>query len=801
MNGFLHDVRFGLRQLAAKPGFAAAAIVTLALGIGANTAVFSVLNGYLLKPLPYPQSQQLIAINESFPNAHQPYVGVSAMNYLDIKKDATVLADAALYKETAFNLTINGQTELVPAVRARADLFDVLRVKPYLGQVFGDLNDQGGRDHVAVLSYGLWQTVFGGNRDAIGRTIKLYGEPYRVIAVMPRHFAFPDSSVGLWVPFHFPPQLLHKCRTCEHNQQLIARLKPGADLNAARAQLHQITSRIVAAEPAWFNRMVQKTGWHLRARSYRGKLLGDRATLLFILQGFVLLLLLMTCVNVANLLLARILGRTHEIAMRAALGASLMRLVRQVFVEAFCLTIPGGLAGVALGWLGLSFIQNIGFGARLGLFTLTPDWRVGLFALIVVVLVAVIISALPIRQLSRRDLQGLLQEGGRSIRGGRGARRIRGALVVAEIALAAALLGGTGLLVNSFLRLQSADPGFDAARVLTAEIVNANARDQYYDELLRRVRALPGVESAGVVNAVPIEWPPLGNAYTVPGESPMGPHKPLGNMVIASEGYFGTLGIPLLRGRVFAPGDSRPMVVVDKKLADQWFPDSSPIGHQITLGGDPTRYTIIGEVGTVYATSLDSPPQRGTYYLNAAQNAFGDMHLVVKTSMPPYRLVKPLKQVVRDLSPNASISHFISMADVLAQSLTEREALMMLVLVFACIGLALAAVGVYGVLNYVVNQRVTECGVRLALGALPADLLWLIIRDGLRMLAIGLCIGLGLAVVLGYAISSQLFNVAPFDPLTLAGVVVALSIITIAACYLPARRASKLDPSVAMLEQ
>ncbi|HET8552325.1 MAG TPA: ABC transporter permease [Gammaproteobacteria bacterium] len=820
MSGFLNDLRFGLRQLAAKPGFAVAAIVTLALGIGANTAVFSVLNGYLLKPLPYSQPQQLVAINESVPAIGEPYTGVSINSFTDARKGTSVFESSALYAEEDHNLTLNGRTQRVTTLKTRATLFDVLRVKPVIGRAFDAANDEKGRNKVAILSYAFWQRTFGGDRDVVGRSIKLDGERYRVIGVLPKGFAFPDNRVSLWTPFYFPPLGTNQCRTCGwDNQRAIARLKPGASIAQARAQLARVRSSIIKKVIPLIGNWYKQKDWGFKVRPYRDVLLGGRTPLLLILQGFVLLVLLMACVNVANLLLARILGRTHEIAMRTALGASRWALIRQMFVEGLCLAVPGALAGVALGWFSLTFIQNAGLGARLGVFTLTPDWRVGLFALGMVLLVAIVTSVLPIRQLSRNDPQMLLQSGGRAVGGSRGAKRTRSALVVAEIALAAALLGGAGLLVHSLARLQAVDPGFSTNNVLTADILippsknqpDSAARAHYYQQLLNGIRRIPGVGHAALVSNVPIKNPPDTGGYTIPGRVSVTDAKaPVGNAETVSAGFFAALNIPLLRGRTFGLQDtskSRPVAIIDQKLADKWFPGESPIGRQITFGWikdqnhKRVHFRIIGEVATIHSGSLADAPARGMFYLDSAQYPSSGISLVVKSRVPPETLIKPVKQVVNNINPLVSISNFSTMHDTLARSLAEREAVMALVLVFACLGLVLAAVGVYSVLSYVVGQRVTECGVRLALGALPGDLLWLIIRDGLKMLAIGLCVGLLLAVVLGYSISSQLFNVAPFDPVTLAGVAVALSVITVVACYLPARRAAKLDPAVAILEQ
>jgi predicted permease len=820
MNGFLKDLRFGLRQLIAKPGFAAAAILTLALGIGANTAVFSALNGYLLKPLPYPDAERLVAVNESVPVVGEPYAGVSIASYTDVKRGTPAFSISALYEREGRNFTLDGRTRRITTLKTRSSLFDVLQAKAFIGHTFSAANEQKGQDHVAVLSYALWESAFGGDPGVIGQSIRLDGQRYRIVGVMPEDFAFPDRQVSVWFPFYFSPGFATHCRTCWGNQRVIARLAPGSDIAQARAQLGQVRSQIVKKVIPLIASWYQEKHWGFTVRPYRDVLLGDRTPLLLILQGFVLLVLLMACVNVANLLLARILGRTHEIAMRTALGASRWALVRQMFVEGLCLAVPGALAGVALGWFSLTFVRNAGLGDQLGIFTLTPDWRVGLFALGMVLLVAIVTSVLPIRQLAGTDPQALLQAGGRAVGGGRGAKRTRSALVVAEIALAAALLTGAGLLAHSLARLQAVDPGFDVHNVLTADILvpppsgepDAAARAHYYDELLRSVRQNPGVVDAALVSGAPIKHPPPGNGYTVPGRVSITDAKaPVGNAETVTRDYFSALSIPLLRGRVFGAQDtpsSGPVAIIDKKMADKWFPGESPIGHQITVGGisrnhKRVRFTIVGEVATVHNASLAGSPERGTFYLDSMQQPFvfaSGVSLIIKSSVPPRTLINSVRQVVNRINPLVSVSNFVTMHEVVSRLLAEREAVMVLVFGFACLGLLLAAVGVYGVLSHVVGQRTTECGVRLALGALPSDLLWLVIRDGLRMLAVGLCIGLLLAVILGYAISSQLFNVAPFDPLTFASVIVSLSIITLAACYLPARRVAKLDPAVAIQE-
>ncbi|HET6724600.1 MAG TPA: FtsX-like permease family protein, partial [Gammaproteobacteria bacterium] len=534
--------------------------------------------------------------------------------------------------------------------------------------------------------------------------------------------------------------------------------------------------------------------------------LGDRPATLWLLQGAVLLILLITCVNVANLLLSRILGRSHEMAVRSALGASRGTLARQLLGEALCLTVPGGLVGVALAWLGLHFIAGSALGAGASVFNIGLDWRVGLFALGAVVFTAAVVSVLPIRHLAKTDLQLVLQEGSRTSGGGRGAKRTRNALVIAELTLATGLLAMAGLLLHSFINVRGVNPGFRTDHVLIAHLTASwddfpteQEMSNKFNEIVRRVDALPGVVSAGVTDLAPFRGGDYTHPITIVGRKAPAANPPVAMTDRITPGFLKTLGIPILRGRAFDERDAGKMrAIVDTSVVETYFHGGDPIGQQIQRGDN--KWTIVGVVPAIKYSDLSQSKPTFAVYLNIDTDPSSDMYLMVHTSLPPSALKKQVTELIAAVAPKFAVDRVHTMQEQMSDLLSRRQTTMTLLLAFGGIALALAIVGVYAVMSYAVGQRRAECGVRLALGALPEDLHRLVLKDGLKLLAIGLVLGLGLAVGCGYLISSQLFGVAPFDPVTLIGSAVVLCAITLVACWLPARRAAKLDPAVALQE-
>jgi putative ABC transport system permease protein len=811
MSGFLNDLRFGLRQLATKPGFATAAILTLALGIGANTAVFSVLSGYLFKPLPYPDGAQLVQVNVQLPKIPAAdALAVSPPLYRMIQRQTNAFSTSAVYHQHDFNLHIGGRAKHVSGAIASASLFAVLDVRPLLGHVFTTDNMHAGRDHVAVISYQLWRTSFGGNAGVIGKTVKLAGERYRIIGVMPKNFAFPDRSAGVWVPLRVNSATFSPSRSLSLNLSFIGRLKPGVEVDDAATRIQQAARAYRRnVMPDRVKKILHKTGFRLAVRPYHQVLLGDRPASLWLLEGAVLLVLLMTCVNVANLLLSRILGRSHELAMRSALGATRAALVRQLLAEGLCLTVPGGLIGVGLFWLALRALASSPLGPGDSIFNIALDWRVALFALGAVLFTAALISVLPIRHLAHTDLQGSLQEGGRSAGGGRRTVRVRNALVIAELTLATGLLAMAGLVLHSFMNIEAVNPGFRKDHVLIARLLvsptdhpGSEKLRHFYTELVQRVDALPGVRHAAVAQSLPLGGASNLNAFSILGRKPPASARPptaLFNSV--SQGYFKTLGIPVLRGRRFDDRDKGTThAIVGTQLVKRYLSGSNPIGQTIVMGG--MKHVIIGVVPSIKYAKLSQTQPSAVIYVNGPKMPpTRQAQLVVHTELAPSALAKPVQRLVASIDPHVSVYGVHTMHQQIDDGLRSKQRTMALLLTFGGIALALAIVGVYAVMSYAVGQRRAECGVRLALGALPGDLQWLVLKDGLKLLAVGLAIGLGLAVLFGYLISARLFGVMPFDPVTLIGSAIVLCAITLAACYLPARRAAKLDPAIAMMEQ
>lgn len=806
----INDLRYAARQLLRRPGFLIAVVITLALGIGANSAIFSMINGLMLKPLPYPDGDRLVAVYNTYPKMGLPNAGVSIPDYLDRRDRAEAFESVAMYTWNAMNLTGQGRPERLLALRATPSLFEVLGIPPVLGRVPGPEHAEPGNDRVVVLGHGLWQQLFGGRDDVLGRELQLNGSAYEVIGVMPRGFVFPNQNVRLWIPFAFTPEQMSDQERGTEFSNMIGRLDPDATVEQAQQQvdrIHEVNKEAAPPEAAefWTN-----SGFGGRVVDYRSELIGDLRAPLMLLQIAVALVLVIACANVANLMLARVTTRRRELSVRTALGAGKRRITRQLLVESLLLAVLGGICGLAVAHFGLQLLLWAGLGSTNEMFEIGLDATVLLFALAVALLTGVLFGIAPAVTAARASTADVLKEGGRGTAGGRTSQRIRAVLVVAQVAVAAMLLVGAGLLIRSFLAVQSESPGFTQSGVLTAQLSlpddpygEAVAQNNLRRDLVARVAALPGVEHAGMISSTPFSGSNSQSSYVIEGyEAAPGESQPHGMVRMADGGYFRAMEIPVLEGRVFEETDDleNPVVIIDQILAERYFGGESAIGQRIGLNGnDETMwFDVIGVVGTVRHGGLDEQPTKETYYLPFGTRPFSGPSLVLRTGLAPSAVVDPLRAAVQEIDANLPLTNVRTMEELIDVSLQSRRAPMLLLMVFAGVALVLAAVGIYGVLAYSVSQRTGELGVRMALGAQVNDVLALVLKQGSRLVAIGLVAGVLLALAMSGFVASQLHGVSRFDPLVITSVVLFLGAVATAACMLPAWRAARVDPIEAL---
>lgn len=816
LTGWIHDLKQALRSLANRPGFALAAIATLALGIGANTAVFSVLNGLLLKPLPYTHGERLVEVHNSYPKSGLEYAGSSIPDYLD-RREAPALEDLALYSGISFNLSGEGQPQRLEGIRATASLFTTLGVGAALGRVFGPEEEVIGQDKVLVLSDALWRSQFAADPAVIGRQLLLNGERWQVIGVMPAGFAFPDRDFSVWTPFAFTDaQRLDDERGNEYSRTL-GRLAPGATVEQLEAQfaaqVQRNAERIAGIDDpraAGFSEFLRSGAFIGRAKDLRKHWVGELEPVLYLLQAVVLFVLLIACANVANLMLTRVMARQRELSVRAALGAGRWRILRQVLVEAVLLSLLGGLAGIAVAHVGLALMNAFQLGGGALAEQISIDPRVLLFTLAVSLGTGVLFGLLPaLGQLGAGRFEAL-KDGGRNRGGSRRTALARQALVVLQLGLAVCLLVGAGLLLRSFITLQNQSPGFDGTGVVTARFDLPRStyperpeRVAFIDRSLQALAAIPGVQQAAFVSNLPFGGSVWQSSYNIEGrEFPVG-QTPHGMPRMVDDHYFDALQIKLLRGRVFGPQDrvdSQPVMVVDRLLAEKYFADSDPIGQQIRWGGsdDEVLYTIIGVVEAVKHQDLSAQLSKESYYLHYRQLPPRDGFLLVRSQLPAEQLSDAIRQAVISVDPAQAIYSVMSLDQRIALSLEKRRAPLTLLLIFAGVALVLSAIGIYGVLAFGVQQRSSEMGVRMAIGAQRGDVQRLVLGQGGRLIAIGLASGAAGALALSRAIQAQLYQVNSTDPWTFLTVLLLLGAVALLACWLPARKASRTDPMVAL---
>jgi predicted permease len=807
----MQDLRYALRSLRKQPIFTLVAVLTLTLGIGANTAIFSLLYQVLLRPLPYGAADRLVFVWNGYPLMGLPQASVSIPDYLDRTTQAPAFEDATLFTRRAMNLTTNGQPEQLRALAVTPSFFTTIGRQPFIGRGFGVEDAKPGADKFAVLTYAMWTTHFGGDRSIVGRDIRVNGEPYEVTGVLPADVELPAVGISFLVPFAFTPEQMSDAGRGNEFSSMIARLRPGATIDQADRQMKAIIDRNVERLPA-SRAFWASSGFRGYAVPLRQQLVGDTRTPLVVLQAGVLVVLLIACANVASLLLMRATGRARELAIRTTLGAGKWRLVRQLLTEGVVLAAFGAAGGLALG---LACVRGlIALSARQipGMADASLNPAVLAFTTALALVTGFVFGLVPAFAVTRGNTNTLLKEDTARGSASQSTGVTRATLVIAETALALVLLVGAGLLVKSFAKLQDVNPGFSAENVLTAQLAlpatrypDDSARRAFWTRLIEQVRPLSGVTAVGLTSNVPFNGMVGSGSYNIVGYNPpQGEAQPHGRQEIVGGDYFRAMQIPLVQGRFFSDADtveSLPAVIIDQFLVKRYFPDKSPLGRQIRFGGPASPvFSIVGVVGTINSIDLGEPVAKERLYYPVTQRANGSMGLIVKTKIDPRALVSQVRSAVAAIDPEQPMADVRTMDEWMARSLEGRRAPMLLLAIFGGVALVLSAIGIYGVLAFGVAQRSREFGIRQALGAEPRAILSLVLGQGMRTTAIGIVLGLAGALMLTRYLQSLLFGVGAYDASVYAVVTVLLLGVALTACYLPARRATRVEPTVALRE-
>jgi predicted permease len=812
MNTLLKDLRYAARVLRKSPGFTVVAVIAIALGVGANTAIFSVVNAVLLKPLNYRDPQQLVLIEHNYKKLDL-HATVAPAGYAYYRDNAECFSDVAAFSSFSANLTGEGEPERLNAMYVTSNIFPALGAQVAQGRTFSDEENQIGHEKVVVLSDGFWHRRFAG-LPIVGKNVTLNGEPYTVVGIMPpsfnlgREFGFRQTP-DLWAPITFKPeQLAPDTGWSTEYLNVVARMKPGVSVEQAQAKMNTIANDVRRQ----FLTDTEESSWGLLLTPLDEFVVGKIRTALWILLGAVLFVLLIACANVANLMLARSAVRQKEIAVRTALGASRWRVVRQLMTESVLLSLVGGGLGLLLAMWGVDLLLKLN-GARIPRAAeIGLDSRVMLFTLGVSVLTGIVFGLAPAFQTSDVNLHGTLKEGGRS--GKTAVRRgVRNALVIAEMSFAVILLVGAGLLIRSFVELQQVSPGFEPRGVLAMQLslpankyADANARALFDRQMLEQLRAIPGVKLAGTTTSLPMSGSNQSGSFNIEGQPQTpGQDPPHGSRWLASEDYFETMGIRLVRGRLFNShdtNDAQQVAIVDETLARKYWGTEDPVGKRITFEGpdDKPRWReVVGLVAHVRNEGLEGE-SRGQYYAPYAQATGGgpNLYVVIRTDGDPASLAPPVRGAIASIDRDLPVFRVATMEQMVSDSLAQRRFSMLLFGIFAALALVLAVVGLYGVMSYAVAQRTHEIGLRMALGAQAADVLRMVVGQGMGLVAVGLGIGLLGALGLTRLMASLLYGVSASDPLTYAGIAILLGAVALLASYIPARRATKVDPMVAL---
>ena len=796
---FLRDLRYGLRTLGRNPGFTCVAVLALALGIGAVSAIFTVVNSVLLQPLHFYRPEQLVVVNERNLKKGFPEFSLSPGDYLDYRDHNRSFSGVSAIETTAFNLTGFAEPERVPTAGVTAEFFQVMGTQPTLGRTFTAQEARAESEHVVIIGYRLWRRRFGGRGDTLGRKIKLDAEPYTVVGVMPAGFEFPGQT-QCWAPFTLKPEDWQQ--RGDHGLAGIGRLKNGVTIEAAQADLNTIAARAEQTYPE------TNSGWDTNLKSLQEDTVGDTRLAIVTLAAAVGFVLLIACVNLANLLLARSTARRHEIGIRGALGAGRVRLVQQLLTESMLLAALGALAGLALAWVGTRALVSLSNDILPRASEIAIDGRVLAFTAAIALFTVVIFGLAPAVLMAKTDVNAALRAGGRGSSIGFRSNRLRSVLVVGEVALSIVLLSGAGLLMRSFYRLRSIDPGFDPHGVLTfsTDLPDAQYKEkqqiEFYDRALERIRALLGVSAAGAGWTFPLSNDTMVLNFFQVGEPPVpAGTEPVASYSAVTPEYFTALRIPLKAGRYFTPHDNASaakVAIVSEGMARQFYPNENPLGERLKMGGpNNAPAEIVGVVGDIRDRQLEQKG-RATVYQPAAQYPNTSMYFAVRTAGNPADLIPPVRAAIRQLDPDLVLDTVGTVEHLVDTSLSGRRFAMLLMAVLAGLALALAMVGIYGVMSYSVTQATQEIGIRMALGAGSGDVLRMVLSYGGLLMAVGVLIGVPMALGAGTLLASQLFETPSSDPITYAAVSVALLVTGLAACAVPAFRATGVDPMVAL---
>lgn len=817
METLFQDLEFGGKLLLKERAYSATILLTLAICIGANVTIFSVINNVMLEPLPFAQPDRLVRVYNAYPGAGVERAGAAAADYFFRRERVEAFGEVAVYQGAGYTIGEPGRTERVQAIRVTPSLFRVLRVQPQLGRLFAEDEIEPGNELKVVLTHGFWQERYGGDAAALGADLRVDGRPYTIIGVLPAAFDFVgEDERRFYVPIAFTPEQ----RTVEdlhnNNFQMIARLRPGATIEQAVSQIATLNN-VLVDEMSLPNarQLAEDVGYHAVVRDLRADLLRDIKPTLVLLWGGVAFVLLIGCLNIANLMLARAHARVRELATRIAVGADRLRLARQLLTEALLTSVLGGALGLGFGWGGLALIGGLGVDQLPRGAQVAVDSDVVIFTVLIAIGSGLFFGAIPLASIFHSDLGSVFRAESRTGTATRHAALLRAALTTGQIAFAFVLLIGAALMFASLRAALDVNPGFEPESVLTGLVAlpassypDGDSRRLFSDRLLRELRALPGVRAASVTNILPFGG--VDNSSVIvpegyelsPGESLLAPHA-----VIVGPQYFETLGIPLITGRLFDESDdagTQRVIILDEWLAQRYFPNENPLGRRMVRNvpgaevDEDDLYTIVGVVGQIKHNDLTESEHVGAYYFTYKQLPISVPAIVARTDVVPLSLTGAVRQAVSRIDPDLPFYGTQTLEQRVAESLVVRRTPMLLLVVFAGVALFLAVVGIYGMLAYSVSQRTRELGIRMALGGTPPEVFRHVLWQGVRVIGLGLTMGLVASLLLSRLIEALLYGVQPTNPFVLATVALLLVITAVIACVLPARRATRIDPVLAL---